>query len=250
MKRSIIITGGNTGIGYSCAGYIARNCKDYAIIIACRNVKKGSDAAEKIKEKNSASQSGNYSAMRDYVTGDFDALEEFLELGDLNAEDLLEESVEAFGIKASDFTDETKVSFENLLDVMVKNVIRSYKITEVRADKESAVVVVDWVTAYSDPSNMESFIGMDGDLEQILADYRVEHSDELDALEAAEGETAVTAEIFNRLFPDTFTEAAENVAALSDVEMKSELILIQQNGKWLINDMKGDNVPADGNKEE
>ena len=94
---------------------------------------------------------------------------------------------------------------------------------------------------------MESFIGMDGDVEQILADYRAEHSDELDALEAAEGESAVTAEIFNRLFPDTFTEAAENVAALSDVEMKSELILIQQNGKWLINEMKGDNVPADGN---
>ena len=185
--------------------------------------------------------------MRDYVTGDFDALEEFLELGDLNAEDLLEESVEVFGIKASDFTDETKESFENLLDVMVKNVIRSYEITEVRAGRENAVVVVDWVTAYSDPSNMESFIGMDGDVEQILADYRAEHSDELDALEAAEGENAVTAEIFNRLFPDTFTEAAENVAALSDVEMKSELILIQQNGKWLINEMKGDNVPADGN---
>lgn len=40
---------------------------------------------------------------------------------------------------------------------------------------------------------------------------------------------------------------AKYVAALSDVEMKSELILIQQNGKWLINEMKGDNVPADGN---
>lgn len=219
-------------------------------LTACGSQNQETEVRETVNGFYSASQSGNYSAMRDYVTGDFDALEEFLELGDLNAEDLLEESVEAFGIKASDFTDETKASFENLLDVMVKNVIRSYKITEVRVDKESAVVVVDWVTAYSDPSNMESFIGMDGDLEQILADYRVEHSDELDALEAAEGETAVTAEIFNRLFPDTFTEAAENVAALSDVEMKSELILIQQNGKWLINDMKGDNVPADGNKEE
>ncbi len=51
MKRTIIITGGNTGLGYSCAGYIAQNCKNYVIIIACRNIKKGSDAAEKLKEK-------------------------------------------------------------------------------------------------------------------------------------------------------------------------------------------------------
>ena len=54
------------------------------------------------------------------------ALEE-VGLGDLNAEDLLEESVEAFGIEADDFTEETKTAFENLLNVMIENVIRQYE---------------------------------------------------------------------------------------------------------------------------
>ena len=47
MKRTIIITGGNTGLGNSCAGYNAQNCKNYVIIIASRNIKKGIEAAEK-----------------------------------------------------------------------------------------------------------------------------------------------------------------------------------------------------------
>lgn len=51
MKRTIIITGGNTGLGYSCAGYIAGSSNDYTIMIACRNVQKGNNAAEKLKEK-------------------------------------------------------------------------------------------------------------------------------------------------------------------------------------------------------
>ena len=216
-------------------------------LAACGSSNQEAEIRETVDGFYTASQAGDYSAMRDFVTGDFDALEEFLELGDLNAEDLLEESVEAFGIEADDFTEETKTAFENLLNVMIENVIRQYEIVEVNADRESAVVTVEWVTAYSDPSNMESVIGMDGDLEQILEDYRAEHAEELDALEAAEGEDAVTAEIFNRLFPDTFAEAAENVTGLADVEMRSELILVQQEGKWLINEMKGDGVSADEN---
>ena len=51
MKSTIIITGGNTGLGYSCARYIAGSSNDYTIMIACRNVQKGNDAAEKLKEK-------------------------------------------------------------------------------------------------------------------------------------------------------------------------------------------------------
>jgi NAD(P)-dependent dehydrogenase (short-subunit alcohol dehydrogenase family) len=51
MKRTIIITGGNTGLGYSCAGYIAGSSNDYTIMIACRNVQKGNNVAEKLKEK-------------------------------------------------------------------------------------------------------------------------------------------------------------------------------------------------------
>lgn len=35
-----------------------------------------------------------------------------------------------------------------------------HEIVEVNADRESAVVTVEWVTAYSDPSNMESVIGI------------------------------------------------------------------------------------------
>ncbi|MEJ8766229.1 SDR family NAD(P)-dependent oxidoreductase [Oceanobacillus sp. HCA-5259] len=34
-KRTVVITGGNTGIGFKCTQNIAR--KDYQVVIACRN---------------------------------------------------------------------------------------------------------------------------------------------------------------------------------------------------------------------
>lgn len=46
--RTIIITGGNTGLGYECAKNIARDDKMAQIILACRNAKKADDAVQSL----------------------------------------------------------------------------------------------------------------------------------------------------------------------------------------------------------
>jgi NAD(P)-dependent dehydrogenase (short-subunit alcohol dehydrogenase family) len=53
-SKTIIITGGNSGLGYQCALDIAKTSKDYHIVIASRNTEKGELAC-----KNISLQSGN-----------------------------------------------------------------------------------------------------------------------------------------------------------------------------------------------
>ncbi|MRN56367.1 SDR family NAD(P)-dependent oxidoreductase [Paenibacillus monticola] len=48
-KRTVIITGGNSGLGYQCAKNIAKSDPGYHIILACRNAKKADMAAETLK---------------------------------------------------------------------------------------------------------------------------------------------------------------------------------------------------------
>ena len=48
--RTVIITGGNSGLGFETAKKIAQN-KEYRIILACRNPQKAEEAVRKIKEE-------------------------------------------------------------------------------------------------------------------------------------------------------------------------------------------------------
>ena len=50
-------------------------------LAACGSSNQEAEIRETVDGFYTASQAGDYSAMRDFVTGDFDALEEFLELG-------------------------------------------------------------------------------------------------------------------------------------------------------------------------
>ena len=49
--KSIIITGANSGIGFECALQMAKIAPDEQIILACRNIKSGKDAIERIRQK-------------------------------------------------------------------------------------------------------------------------------------------------------------------------------------------------------
>lgn len=48
--RTVIITGGNSGLGFETAKKIAKN-KEYRVILACRNSDKAEDAVRKIKDE-------------------------------------------------------------------------------------------------------------------------------------------------------------------------------------------------------
>ncbi len=48
--RTVIITGGNSGLGFETAKKIAKN-KDYQVVLACRNLEKAKEAVNKIKDE-------------------------------------------------------------------------------------------------------------------------------------------------------------------------------------------------------
>ena len=46
--RTVIITGGNNGLGYACAKELALN-KDFYLVLACRNDEKATKAVDQLK---------------------------------------------------------------------------------------------------------------------------------------------------------------------------------------------------------
>jgi NAD(P)-dependent dehydrogenase (short-subunit alcohol dehydrogenase family) len=50
-KRTVVITGGNTGLGYKCAQHIAMNSKNYTVVIACRNLEKAATAKKNLQQE-------------------------------------------------------------------------------------------------------------------------------------------------------------------------------------------------------
>ena len=46
--KTVIITGANSGLGYTTAKKIAKTSKNFRIILACRNLEKGNKAKEEI----------------------------------------------------------------------------------------------------------------------------------------------------------------------------------------------------------
>ncbi|MEO6902768.1 MAG: SDR family NAD(P)-dependent oxidoreductase [Bacteroidia bacterium] len=51
--KTVIITGGNTGLGYACAKNIAEQKSNWFIVLACRNQQKAKEASEKMKKETS-----------------------------------------------------------------------------------------------------------------------------------------------------------------------------------------------------
>lgn len=50
-QKTVIITGGNSGLGYQCAKNIAKKDPNYHIVLACRNLTKADEAAEMLKKE-------------------------------------------------------------------------------------------------------------------------------------------------------------------------------------------------------
>ena len=48
-KRTVIVTGGNSGLGYQCAKNIAMKDKNYTLVLACRNPEKAAKAIQDMK---------------------------------------------------------------------------------------------------------------------------------------------------------------------------------------------------------
>lgn len=67
-EKTVIVTGGNSGLGYQCSKNIASKNENYHIVIACRNPKKAEIAKEKLKQ-----ESGNQNIYS--ITLDLSSLE-------------------------------------------------------------------------------------------------------------------------------------------------------------------------------
>ena len=71
--KTIIITGGNSGLGYHCAQEIAKN-PEWQIVLACRNQEKGTLAVKELCKSSNSDQIG----MMQLDLADFDSIKTFV----------------------------------------------------------------------------------------------------------------------------------------------------------------------------
>ncbi|MCL2482460.1 MAG: SDR family NAD(P)-dependent oxidoreductase [Propionibacteriaceae bacterium] len=50
-KATVIITGGNSGLGYACAKDIASSSTDYTVVLACRNQQRAESAVNRLRQE-------------------------------------------------------------------------------------------------------------------------------------------------------------------------------------------------------
>ena len=49
-RKSVIVTGGNTGLGFQCARFMGVDA-DILVVIACRDVRSGNEAEAKLRQQ-------------------------------------------------------------------------------------------------------------------------------------------------------------------------------------------------------
>ena len=99
----MIVTGGNSGLGYQCAKNIAMKDKDYTLVLACRNPEKAAKAIQDIKTE----------------TGNKNIFSVALDLASLD-------SVRTFGLKADSHLHKLRLSPAfNFFDMMRSFTLRA-----------------------------------------------------------------------------------------------------------------------------
>ncbi|MDK2978189.1 MAG: hypothetical protein PWP52_903 [Bacteroidales bacterium] len=211
-------------------------------LTACQSADNDNDAVQSVVDGfYTAAMVSDYSGTIEYISDDFGNLDALLEMSDSEPEDLLDESVSGFGLNADDLSEEVNQTFTNFFEVMLKNVIREYEVSDIQIDGDTATARIEWVTAYADPSEVESYTGMENDLETIVQDYKNTHSADL-SMTDEKNDSII---ILNALLPEIFTEAAENVANLPDIQMVSVVTLEKTDEEWLIISMEEEGQNAE-----
>ena len=55
IQQSVVITGGNSGLGYACAEHLAKT-RAWYVVLAVRNLEKGEQAVKRLQDKTGHSQ--------------------------------------------------------------------------------------------------------------------------------------------------------------------------------------------------
>jgi len=175
--------------------------------------------------------------------GDMDAVKEYADPalfekgGDLESftsiDNIAGEFAEALGVKEEDLSDNAKASLTEFTDTMMKGLVSSYEIGDVKEGEKGAYLVNVSTTYGYDPAKVKD-IDISKDIEKMTKKYMEKNQEDLAKLYLDKGEDAVLNKMLDDLLGDMLTKYTDKVMETGEVTQDSVMTVEEIDGKWLV----------------
>ena len=175
--------------------------------------------------------------------GDMDAVKEYADPalfekgGDLESftsiDNIAGEFAEALGVKEEDLSDNAKASLAEFTDTMMKGLVSSYEIGDVKEGEKGAYLVNVSTTYGYDPAKVKD-IDISKDIEKMTKKYMEKNQEDLAKLYLDKGEDAVLNKMLDDLLGDMLTKYTDKVMETGEVTQDSVMTVEEIDGKWLV----------------
>lgn len=175
--------------------------------------------------------------------GDMDAVKEYADPalfekgGDLESftsiDNIAGEFAEALGVKEEDLSDNAKASLTEFTDTMMKGLVSSYEIGDVKEGEKGAYLVNVSTTYGYDPAKVKD-IDISKDIEKMTKKYMDKNKEDLAKLYLDKGQDAVLNKMIDDLLGDMLTTYSDKVMETGEVTQDSVMTVEEIDGKWLV----------------
>lgn len=179
-----------------------------------------------------AMQEGDIEGMKEYSDPGL-----YAEDGDLSSfaqiENMDQVFADAAGSDADSLSEKTRADLQGFVDTLMKNLVKSYEITDVVEDADGKGRVTVNTTFGFDPDKVDD-IDMNDEMEEMVTEYTEKHLSELMSIYQNDGEQAMMNKLMDDLIGDLLKKYTDAIMKTGEVFQESVMILENKDGKWLV----------------
>ncbi len=185
------------------------------------------------------------------IDGDMDAISnhasaELMESGELSFSDrelLAEQIYEQLSVQKDDLGEDAQTAIDDYINVLVRDVIKSYKITSVKIKDGVATVEADIVRGFDPNAELKPL--EDDTVSEDIAAYQSEHYDELVEIYNKSGESAMRRELINGIVPIVLGDMTKRIEAMEDQEAVTTITVQKIEKEWKVTGFDEVYVPVE-----
>lgn len=155
----------------------------------------------------------------------------FSGFGDIeNIDEILAKEV---NLNVSDLSDKTKAAIDDYVQTMMKNMVKSYEIKDVKEESDSVGKVTASVTFGFDPEAAGK-VDVNAEVEQMATDYMNANMAELTNIYMTGGQTALMQKVLDDLVEDILDLYTDAVMKTGETTQDVTFVVEKVDDKWLI----------------
>ena len=155
-------------------------------------------------------------------------------LTDKVVEDSIDEILaKEVNLNVSDLSDKTKAAIDDYVQTMMKNMVKSYEIKDVKEESDSVGKVTASVTFGFDPEAAGK-VDVNAEVEQMATDYMNANMAELTNIYMTGGQTALMQKVLDDLVEDILDLYTDAVMKTGETTQDVTFVVEKVDDKWLI----------------